>query len=197
MQTVDGLDLWAVMPSILWFTLSLVALLVFRGEFKALLANVVWRIRAGAPIKLASFELGESYVSVNEDFKRQGGAIEVRLDENEARYRERRGYYEPNRGIFLVHRLAPSQKLSQLYDILIYLVPHRDATLACVQKVDYYFGRHWNKRIFTSIDRATGFSVATSAHGPFVCTAELYFTDGSTAMVWRYIDFEMGVVGRP
>ncbi len=109
---------------------------------------------------------------------------------------------EPNRRLFLVHRLAPSKQPNQLYDILIYLIPHKDATLACVQKVDYYFGHHWNNRIFTSIDRASGFAISTSAFGPFVCTAEIHFTDKENTdkknpkMIWRYIDFEMGTIGK-
>jgi hypothetical protein len=82
-----------------------------------------------------------------------------------------------------------------LYDIQLYLVPHRDASLMNLSKVEYYFGRHWGNQIFTSIDRARGFPITTSAYGPFMCTARLYFTDGEAVIINRYVDFEMGAIG--
>ncbi|MFX1424676.1 MAG: pYEATS domain-containing protein, partial [Promethearchaeota archaeon] len=65
-------------------------------------------------------------------------------------------------------------------------------TLTYVKKVEYYFGRHWGGKIFTSIDKAKGFPIATSAFGPFGCTAKVFFTDGHETILFRYIDFEMG-----
>lgn len=82
-----------------------------------------------------------------------------------------------------------------LYDIQLYLIPHKHATLAGVSQVNYYFGKHWDNQIFTSVDRAHAFLIATSAYGPFMCTAELRFSDGEIAMVARYVDFEMGAIG--
>ena len=95
----------------------------------------------------------------------------------------------------MVHRVAPSNQPSQLYDVIIYLLPHKDAILNNISKVEYYLGPHWGNRIFTSVDRANGFPISTSAYGPVVCTAELHFTDGEKCIVWRYIDFEMGSLG--
>jgi hypothetical protein len=92
---------------------------------------------------------------------------------------------------------APSIKPEQVYDILIYLVPHpsSDASLAGVKRVEYYFGKSWGRNIFASDDRAHGFAISTSAYGAFMCTAEIFFSDGETVMVSRYIDFEMGALG--
>jgi hypothetical protein len=137
-----------------------------------------------------------SYISSTENILKKGSPIEQKVDRRHVRNKERETHYEPNRGIFLVHKLTPSKIKDQLYDILIYLIPHKEATLTCIQKVEYYFGPFWNDRIFISTDRSSGFSIATSAYGPFVCTAEIHFTDGSTTIIWRYIDFEMGTVDR-
>jgi hypothetical protein len=30
-----------------------------------------------------------------------------------------------------------------------------------------------------------------------MCTAEVFFTDGESVMLNRYVDFEMGALGRP
>lgn len=185
-----------ILPSLLWFLLIAVILLSFRTAIRDLISVLIWRVKTGASIRIASFELGATYISPDPSIAAATPLIEVRKDEQRIRYQERGKYYLPNRDLFLVHRIAPSSKPGQLYDILIYLIPHKEATLACVQKVDYYFGPHWGDRIFTSTNRATGFAISTSAFGPFVCTAELHFTDGQTTIIWRYIDFEMGKVGR-
>jgi hypothetical protein len=186
-------NILTILPSLQWFLLILFLVIAFRNELHGLLENISWRVKLGAPIKIAYFELGASYISPTGDSK--SGFLDARVSPDDKRYEERKNYYEPNRGIFLVHKLAPSKHPKQLYDIILYLIPHKDATLASVQKVEYYFGKHWDNRIFTSIDRASGFKVSTSAYGPFVCTAMIYFTDGKDAIIWRYVDFEAGALG--
>jgi len=174
--------------------LILVALLAFRAELRGLLGVLVRRLKLGAPFKVWSLEIGSSYVEPGTAVTRGGAITMVREDSDGQRWQQRQQYYVPNRNLHLVHRLTPSEKLGQLYDILIYLVPHpdSDATLAGIKKVEYYFGRSWGNSIFTSTDRARGFAIATSAYGPFMCTAEIYFSDGEKVLVNRYIDFEMG-----
>jgi len=183
-----------VLPDILWVVFALVVLLLFKKDLHALLINVIWRVKAGASIKIASFEIGPSYVSPKTGASK-GGIYEIKDDENYIRYKERKAYYESSRRLFLVHRLSSSKNANQLYDIRIYLIPHRDASLSGVKKVEYYFGRHWKNKIFTSIDRSNGFPIETSAFGPFLCTAKIHFTDGNATMIWRYIDFESGAIG--
>jgi hypothetical protein len=186
---------WSVIPAILWVIVGFVALLIFRKEVQALLQNFSWRLRTGAGLKLFSIELGQSYVSQSLDTEKNETALEHRKDENGDRWRQREDYYKPNRNIHLVHRLAPSKETGMLYDIQLYVIPHKDASLANLSKVEYYFGRHWGNQIFTSVDRARGFPITTSAFGVFMCTAKLYFSDGETVMVNRYVDFEMGAIG--
>jgi pYEATS domain-containing protein involved in immunity len=185
-----------VLNSFLWFIFLLILVILFRKNIAEVLYALNWRVKSGAQVKIASLELGATYVAPDTDISQGGGVIEARPDKQRKRYAERGNYYLPNRDIFMVHRLAPSKRPNQLYDILIYLVPHKAATLAGIQTVEYYFGPHWNDMTFTSTDRANGFSISTSAYGPFVCTAELHFTDGTTTTIWRYVDFEMGAVGK-
>ena len=194
-ETILNAKFWEALPTLIWAAALLILARTFREELKALLQNVIWRLRTGAAIKIASFELGQSYISPGVDIAKAGGAAQFRTDENGSRFRQREQYYKPNRNVQLVHRLAPSTKPGQLYDILIYLVPHQDATLEGVQQVEYYFGRHWGNGIFTSLDRARGFAVSTSAYGPFMCTAEIHFSDGDVATIGRHIDFDMGALG--
>lgn len=184
------------LSSILWFILVLVALLLFKQTIRELFNILVWRVKTGSALKIASFEIGAGQYYVSRGADEKNSSLMIRKDEDKSRHTEREKYSEPNRNIYLVHRIAPSKQPNQLYDIKIYLLPHKDATLSNVQKVEYYFGRYWNSNIFTSIDRANGFPISTSAFGPFVCTAKVYFTDGHECMLWRYIDFEMGAVGK-
>lgn len=186
---------WSIVPSILWTVLALAALIIFRREIQSLLQNFSWRMRTGAALKLFSIELGQTYVSPSIDAAKNETALAHRADENGERWRDREQFYKPNRNIHLVHRLAPSNASGMLYDIQLYVVAHKDATLANLAKVEYYFGRHWGNQIFTSIDRARGFPVTTSAYGAFMCTAKLFFSDGEQVMINRYVDFEMGAIG--
>lgn len=185
-----------IIPSLLWFFLVICILIIFKDGIHSIVSALLWRIRSGAGIKIASVELSPTYVSSNQPIPEGTHLIEEQKDINQIRYQERGNYYLPNRDLFLVHKLVSSTKPDQLYDVLIYLIPHKNATLSFVQKVEYYFGPYWDNRIFTSTDRAKGFAISTSAFGPFVCTAELHFTDGQTSMIWRYIDFEMGQFGK-
>ncbi|HXH40188.1 MAG TPA: pYEATS domain-containing protein [Thermoanaerobaculia bacterium] len=124
--------------------------------------------------------------------KTESGRI-VRDDENQSRQNERRAYYDRARHVMLVHKLFQSTEKGELYDILIYVVPSKDGTLSGVHSVEYFLGSYgWKNRIFVASDRSRGFPVLTAAYGPFLCTAEVFFTDGERVMLHRYIDFEMG-----
>ena len=93
----------------------------------------------------------------------------------------------------LVHRLYRSREAGQLYDVVIYIVPHKEASLAGISRVEYFLGWYWGNKIFPSSDRSRGFAISTAAYGPMLCTAELFFNDGTSVILHRYIDFEMGV----
>jgi len=166
--------------------------LLLHRQLTALVENLAWRLRTGAAVKLFSLELGATYVAPNVEPKTFETNLEHYTDKNDDRWKQREQYYGPNRRAFLVHKIGPSKHKGQLYDIQLYLVPHKGANLAGIAKVEYYFGKYWGNQIFVSIDRARSFAISTSAYGPFVCTAELFFSDGERVFVSRYVDFEMG-----
>jgi hypothetical protein len=93
----------------------------------------------------------------------------------------------------IVHKLFPSSEPGQVYDVLLYLVERKDGALLGVSKVEYYFGPSWNDYIYPSTDRSRGFPIEVSAYDRFICIARLHFTHTrETAIVFRYVDFEMG-----
>jgi hypothetical protein len=196
-QTVVYHPAWNSLPTLIWAIALIVVLLVFKRELQMLFQMLNRRLRQGASLKFGSVEIGQAYVDPGHGTASGGFVRVARKDTDGLRHRQREQYYQPNRLIMLVHKIAPSEQQGQLYDILIYLVPHptSDATLAGVKRVEYYFGKSWGQNVFASDDRAHGFAIATSAYGPFMCTAEIFFSDGETVMVSRYVDFEMGALG--
>ena len=186
-------EFWNIVPSVLWFMLVVVLLVRYRDRLASIIEMIVWRIQSGAPVKLSTFELGAVQISVAT--RQPLNALASKPDVNDFFYEQRQSLRDIN--LFLVHRLSPSTETDQLYDVLIYLVPgQKFGTLLTVASVDYYFGSYWNKNVFSSIDRAKGFSISTPAFAPFTCTARINFTTGqSPAIVHRYIDFEMGPSG--
>ncbi len=179
---------WPAVPSILWFFFAITIAYCYRSELRNLLVVLDWRLRSGGNVKFGSIEIGAIRAEPGAPVDTAHGQ---RLDDGE-RDQERSEYYASSRGIMLVHRIFRSNAADQLYDTLIYCVPHGGATLATVKCVEFYLGHMWGNRIFTSGDRSRGFPVLTSAYGPFLCTARLIFNDNTVVVLHRYVDFEMG-----
>ena len=183
---------WAALPGLLWFALVVILLVVLRKELRQILSELAWRLRSGAALKIASVELGSIVVVSGGEVSQREKDIGVRPDAAHVRERERATYREKAREVMLVHRLYRSREEGQLYDLVIYVVPHKEASLAGVSRVEYFLGWYWGNKIFPSNDRSRGFAIATAAYGTMLCTAEVFFNDGTSVILHRYIDFEMG-----
>jgi hypothetical protein len=178
-----------------WMLLAVV-LLFFHKELKSLVQDIDERIRLGAPIKVKDFELGTIKIEQGEQ---PSAVLGTRRDDG-TREAERNKYYAEHRQVMLVHTLARSHGKNGWYDIRIFVVPHNRIedgpnslnNLAQVTRVEYYLGGAWNQQVFPTQDRASGFAISVSAYGPFLATAKVFFSDGQSAMLDRYIDFEMG-----
>lgn len=187
--------LWTIVGTALWLLLAAIVLLALRHRIVDLLDAIVRRIRSGAALKIFDIELGPIRVSPQAP-PSSPLITEHQYFEDLEIYRE--GTYEENNLVFLVHRLFPSEVAGQLYDVLIYLVPHedREGTLRNVVKVEYYFGSHWGRRVFSTSDKGRRFGIVVSAYGKgFLCCAKITFSGGQEVKTWRYIDFEMGPLG--
>jgi hypothetical protein len=185
---------WSILPQLLWFSLAVAAIIALRKPLSQLSKLLIWRIRIGSALKVASFEIGPT-IALSGSLESGAEAVytDVQPDDDNQRFIQRETYYIPNRNLQMVHRAAPSRDPEYAYDVLIYIIPHVDteATLAAVQHVEYYCGRGWRNGIIKMKNRSQGFKIALATRGPFICTAKLYFTDGHTAIIGRYIDGEM------
>jgi hypothetical protein len=111
----------------------------------------------------------------------------------------RTAVYRDNKNVFLSHTIRPSTKLEQLYDIAIYLIPHRsnDARyrredLSDIIEAEFFLGAYFDNQVFRIKNKGGSVGIVTSAYGPFLCTCRVLFSDGTHVMLNRYIDFEMG-----
>lgn len=196
--------MWVAVPSILWVLLAATIIYWLRSPLLELIEHLIDRVRAGAALKFGSVEVGAirtaqdvvpapavtSSVPESGFPAGVGSGLLPSIAIDLASIREQ--YYVQSRRIMLVHRLYRSTKPNQVYDILIYLVPHPDGSLIEVVSVEYFFGRYWGNHVLTSTDRSRGFPILTAAYGSFLCQARLHFNDNIQFDVFRYIDFEMG-----
>jgi len=194
MPTWPNLDpgLWSL---VLWVVLAIIVLGLLRSRLVSLFDELISRIRRGAALKIFDIEFGA--IRVSPDLPSPSPLITENEDIDRAWEKRREAIYKKERLVFIAHRLFPSQIAGQLYDILIYIVPHEDrgSTLKAISEVDYYLGPAWEK-VFTSADSGNRFGVVVSAYGKgFLCCAQIKFHDGSSVDTWRYIDFEMGPLG--
>jgi hypothetical protein len=185
----------ATLPICIWLGFIVTIAAMFRRQLSAVLSSVYLRIRSGASFKAFQIELG-SLPTIHQNDATNIVASRPFNSADKAISKEREAEYRRTRQIEIVHRISPSEVDGQLYDIVVYAIAHRDASLLGLQRVDYYLARPWGERVYFSEDRARAFAIRTCAYGPLLCLARLHFNDGEAANVFRYIDFEMGDVIR-
>jgi hypothetical protein len=109
---------------------------------------------------------------------------------------KRIGFYENQRGIFLVHDWVPSRTKGQIADIVMWLCQHREGPLSRgeVEKVEYHIGPQFFKgKPVTKTNRLDSFKLEISAYGPVLCLAKVFIKGESEPIeISRYIDFEPG-----
>lgn len=104
----------------------------------------------------------------------------------------RNSIYSNNKGYFVAHVLEPSNKKGQEYDIFIYLLRHKSKDYSDIEKAEFFFGNYWGNKIYVASISGDYLGVKTCAYGPFLSLCRITFKDGSSVVVNKYIDFEMG-----
>lgn len=100
------------------------------------------------------------------------------------------------RGLHLVHALAPSELPGQKYQVFLFLVGHQRSRfgfpddLSDVVAAEFYLGRMWQDQVFSvEPDRQKLLGLSTHAYGPFLCVCRVTFKHNRTAELYRYVDF--------
>ncbi|MBY5867380.1 pYEATS domain-containing protein [Rhizobium leguminosarum] len=166
-----------------------------RGILDALKAQI-WR---GASVKYGEIELHGIQL---DNFPLAAGSVYEKVGADDQLLSARHEVYRLQKNVFLVHRAVKTQEVHKgtgkaSYDISVYLIAHKSyGALNDVQRVEYYFGKYFDRKTYSNgakyivKNSKNGFAVRTTAYGPTLCEARLYFHDGSSAMVNRYLDFE-------
>jgi hypothetical protein len=174
------------------------------AAFGAIFLPVVLSIYRGQPYLLTSppERLIELYQKNAFRRKFQADTIQRTLEEPLAPEpgsleTQRKGIYESNRGLFLVHTWRPSSKQGQVADIVIRLEEHLDTPdrpslleEGRIESVTYELGRKFSVDPIVKTEAADNFRLEVSAYGPMLCLAEVAFNDGTAPIqLTRYIDF--------
>ncbi len=141
--------------------------------------------------------LGRDSISVADKEKRSARLQELSSARGEGAllHTMRAARYEESGGWMLVHRYRASNAPDQEYDISLYVIEKKRKTEEFAKKtvvfVRYAVGDMWRGSPYTVDDPQNGFELRLSAYGPFLCIAEVHFSDKSTCHLERFIDFEM------
>jgi hypothetical protein len=153
----------------------------------------------GASLKYGALELHGIKIDSAQELK--SGVFDKSGADKEL-FESRDAIYRLQKNIFLVHRAIKTSELHErnglpIYDISIYLVGHKNyGALNDVKYVEYYLGEYFKSPLskygakFVVKNSKDGFAVRTTAYGPVLCQARIYFHDGTSVIANRYIDFE-------
>lgn len=199
---MEGSNFWDVLSALAWPT-AIAALFVFyRSNLTRLIDAFTSKFERSADIKIGNIELKGARLDPSPD------APDVSIDGNdyskikatETERTQRDGQYNKTRSLMLVHRIRPSEKKGQEFDISIFLVrktskDNKTARFNDVDFVEYYLGRWFgdkpNGSKFVVRTPDNGFAMTTSAYGSPLCIAKIHFHDGEIVEAHRYLDFEM------
>src|SRR4051794_38454437 len=113
-------EFWKAVPGLIWPFLLAGLFVAYRREVRAILSNVVYRLRSGGALKIWTVEVGAVSAVRDNNVTPEEKMHGVRQDDGD-RGRERTAYYTRARDAMLVHTLARSRDEGMLYDVLIYL----------------------------------------------------------------------------
>ena len=195
----------------LWVVLTGGALLWVRPQLRSVVDALTRRIEAGSAFKAGPLEVGEELRRLEYVAPAPPEAVVVAQIQATPQPKalpaatgavdwevERASMYRDNRGVFLAHLISPSGEPGQEFDIFVFLVRHKSENFADVDHAEFFFGPYWGNEVFKEKASGAGpIGVSTSAYGPFLCTCRVHFQDGYTALLSRYIDFEMERVIAP
>lgn len=209
-------DYVPLFQTLLWVGLTAAAVAIFYKQIRNLLTSLYTRIERGSSFEVGPLKVGAEVrelpkvapASPGSPEKREVGpegpasaASEGRPDSLVERLRRHReGVKEKNKYYYLAHVLEPSKDPGQKYDVFIYLIkPYKDGfsgpgDFSKIERADFFLGRYWGDKVFTRSNEGGLIGLRTSAYGPFLCSCMLTFKDGTTALLDRFVDFEMGKV---
>lgn len=195
-----------LLQTLVWAVLILLVLWIGRGNWKRIMTAVERRVSqgddmtVGGPMGLsAQLKRASSGVPRLAPGDDETAEAEVRDGPPDSLNVQRRRMGETQRGVHLVHIVAPSEEPGQLYDVFAYLHGWNRARfdlpddLRDVQRAEFYVGPLFNPSGVTVENQGGGrIGFVTAAHAPALCLCRVTFQDGHQVVLSRYLDFEAG-----
>ena len=180
------------LPSFAWIVLAASIFYFLFVPIRDLSYAVAARVKSGARAELGPLKLEEIRVTARGP-SRTSSKITVTQDKSLSEKLDK--VRKDTQDYYVAHRLYPSEKAGQTYDIWIYVVPFKK-TIDDIKSASYYFGSGpWGDRVFTSLDRGKSFGIVVSAYGPMLAHVTIELKTGEKIESWSYIDFENGALG--
>ncbi|MCY1707375.1 pYEATS domain-containing protein [Pannonibacter sp. SL95] len=183
-----------------WPALIAFGFYYFRNSILQISKAISDQVRLGASVKYGQLELVGKKI---DDFPLMDGNSIYDLEAADKEIYDRRdAIYKQSKNLLLVHRFKKTEKISAsgdaYFDISVFIVPHkRHGKLNDVKHVEYYFGKNFGSAEFPIYgakyvvkNSTDGFAIRTQAYGPSLCEARVVFHDGTSAILYRYLDFE-------
>jgi hypothetical protein len=188
---------------------------LFRKPIALALSHSVRKLAEAGPIRKAGpFEFDAPTVTPDGHIQDDGSrGLSSKTDIVSIRDFRHQVYLD-QRNVFIVHEARPiddenlssfglEAQLNQNYwEVRIELDRHitrqrkEFKDIEDIESVEYYFGDAWGKRSFVSNDRSGFFAMKTFAYAPFLCAAEITFSDQTKVKSFRYVDLPGYKLGR-
>ena len=201
-QTRD-VDAWIpLLQNLVWPLFIVVMVISLRTQLAQLGKAVTARVQGGSGLQLSVGSWFQAKLDGLQDLAHISPASPAAGSESSgfAAWTEIRDTQpKESRGLHLVHVIGPSDRGPEWFDVFVYLVGHKraefdlPADMADVAMAEFFLGRYWGNTIYPVENNRDGkrIGLSTSAYGPTLCVCRVHFVDGHTAVLTRYLDFEM------
>lgn len=198
MADVSSSNYWDAISALAWPGVLAGIAWYYKAELARLIETFRSKVHQSYELKFGSVEL--KGVNIQSEIDLRCNSFES-APATEAEKKFRDSIYNATQSFMLAHRIKPSSRPGQQFDVSIFIVGTKSTKLnnrhfGHIKSVEYYLGRSFGGSEFgskfTVSNPEGGFAITTSAYGPTLCIAKIRFRDiDDEAMTYRFLDFEM------
>ncbi len=207
---MNGSNIYDLVSAFAWPAALILVAVIYKSKFSRLAEAFVQKFENAKDVKLGSIELKgpivdpatSDFCDPNDNVPITGNGYEKIAASKEER-ESRDAAYRSTKNLMLAHRIRPSSKEKQKFDISLFLVRKeskhaKTASYKDVVFVEYYLGSYFGEKPngskYLVKNPDNGFAMTISAYGSPLCIATIHFVDGTITETSRFLDFEMGAV---
>ncbi|MCK1538675.1 MULTISPECIES: pYEATS domain-containing protein [unclassified Bradyrhizobium] len=180
-----GVALIQIIPGLLWPLLFFLFAFLLRDVFRPFVQALKIRLERGEALKFWLIELQKIALASGAQLPASGKFQVISIPD---RQKEIEAEKQRIRNLMLVDvsfRDENSRSKKPEWSIVFFLAPHY-GDLSVVDRVEYALDTGWGSSVFVSTDRTRGFAVKVGSYGSVLCSACIYFQDGTAISQTRY-----------